>query len=69
MNYMRQSGHFLFEEDPFAKNALDIAKSMHETLLLLKLLQAKLQVKNMKKRYYDLHYTIIKNLSDERGEK
>ena len=69
MNYMRQSGHFLFEENPFAKNALDIAKTKHEALLLLKFLQAKPQVKNMKKRYYDLHYTIIKNLSNERGEK
>ena len=34
--YLRQSGIFHFEEDPFSKNAQGPAIIMHETLFLLK---------------------------------
>ena len=39
---------FQTEEDPFAKNAQGISKIYHEVLLLMKFLQTKPQVKNMK---------------------
>ena len=50
-----------FDEDPFAKNAQVSSKIYHEVLLLMKFLQTKPQVKNMKISYYDLYYTVIKN--------
>ena len=50
---------FQTQEDHFAKNAQDISKIYHEVLLLMKILQTKPQVKNMK-NYYDLYYTVIK---------
>ena len=56
--------NFQTQEDPFAKNAQGISKIYHEVLLLMKLLQTKLQVKNMSINYYDMYFTIIKT----RGE-
>ena len=47
-------------EDPFGKNDQSISKIYHEVLLLMKFLQTKPQVKNMKIKYYDLYYTVIK---------
>ena len=69
MNYMRQSNTFIFDKNPSAKNAQSIDMIMHEALLLKKFLQTKPPIKNEKINYYDLYYTIILNLSDERGEK
>ena len=68
MYYMRKSNTFQFEEDPFSKKAGGIAFIMLEALLLMKFLQAKPQIKNKNINYDDLYYTIIKNLSDDRGE-
>ena len=50
-----------FDEDPFAKNAQSFSKFHHEVLFLLKFLQLKSQVKNMKIKCYNLYYTVIKN--------
>ena len=49
------------DKDPLAKNAQGISKIYHEVILLMKFLQTKPQVKNMKNNYYDLFYTGIKN--------
>ena len=54
-----------FDEDPFAKNAQGISKIDHEVLKLMKFLQTKPQVRNMKINYYDLYYTVIKNRDDK----
>ena len=43
------------QEDAFAKNAQGISKIYHEVLLLMKFLQTKPQVKNMKINYYDFY--------------
>ena len=48
------------DRDPFSKNAQGVSKIYHEVLLLMKFLQTKPQVKNMKINYYDLYYTVIK---------
>ena len=64
MKYRRQSGNFQFEEDPFSKNSESISKIYHDVSLLMKFIQTKPQVKNMKS-YYDLYYTIIKNRDDK----
>ena len=53
------------DEDPFSKNAQGISLFYHEVLLLMKFLQTKPQVKNMNIKYYDLHYTVIKNRDDK----
>ena len=71
-NYENISNHyhemnnrnFIYEEDPFAKNAQGLIKKYHEVLLLNKLLQTKPQVKNMIINYYDFYYTLIKNRDD-----
>ena len=47
-------------QDPFAKNAQGISKIYREVLLLMKFLQTKPQIKNMKINYYDLYNTVIK---------
>ena len=57
--------NFKFEEDPFTKIAEGISKIYHEVLLLIKVLQTKPQVKNMNIKFYDLHYTVIKNRDDK----
>ena len=49
------------DEDPFAKNAQNIAKKYHGVFLLMNFLQAKPQLKNMNNKYYDLSYTVFKN--------
>ena len=54
-----------FDEDPFAKNAQGVNKIYHEVLKLMKFLQTKRQVKNMKIKYYDLFYTVIKNRDEK----
>ena len=42
------------DEDPFSKNAQLICKIYHEIVMLMKFLQTKPQVKDMKINYYDL---------------
>ena len=54
MNFMRQSGIFHFEEDPYNKVAQGIFFKMHEVLLILHFLQTKSQVENMKITSNDL---------------
>ena len=65
MNIRRQSGNFQFGEDPFSKNAQGNSKFYHEVFLLMKFLQTKPQVKNMKINCYDLFYTVIKNRDEK----
>ena len=45
MKYLRQSGHFHFDEDPFAKNAQKMVKVFHQVILLEKFLETKPQIK------------------------
>ena len=52
-------------EDPFAKNAQGIGNIYHEVLLFLKLLQTKLQVKNLNIKYYDLYCNVNKNRDEK----
>ena len=54
-----------FDEDPFAKNAQSIIKIYHEVLKLMKFSQTKPQVKNMNIKYFDLYYTVAKNIDDK----
>ena len=49
------------DENLFAKNAQGINKIYYEVLLLMKVLQTKLQVKNMKINHCDLNYTVIQS--------
>ena len=63
---MRQSNTFQFEIDPFSKDAQVIAFIMHEPFLIMKVLQTKPQMKIENITDYDLYYTIILNLSDDR---
>ena len=65
MNYRKQSGFFQFEEDPSAINAQGIDNLIHEALLIIKFLQTKPQIKSMNINYFDLYYTVIKNLTAE----
>ena len=51
---------FQTEQNPFSENAQGINKIYHELLLLMKFLQTKPEVKNMKINFYDLYYTVIK---------
>ena len=53
------------DQDPFAKNAQGVSKIFHEVLLLMNFLQTKPQVKNMNIKFYDLHYTVIKNRDEK----
>ena len=48
MNIRRQKSTFHFEEDLFSKNVQGTGKVYHEVLLIMKFLQTKPQVKNMK---------------------
>ena len=48
------------DEDLSSKNAKGINRIYHETLLLMKFLQTKPQVKNTNNNFSDLCYTIIK---------
>ena len=57
--------NFRLDEDPFAKNAQDIAKIYHEVLLLMRVLQTKPQIKNMNIIYYDIYYTVNKNRNEK----
>ena len=54
-------------QDPFAKNAQGISKIHHKVLLLMKFLQTKPQVKNMKNNYFDLYYTVIKTRDENKN--
>ena len=65
MNYRRQNGTFQLEEEYFSKNAQGINKNCHEAIVSTKNLQTKPQVKNMNMKYYDLYYTVIKNIDDK----
>ena len=58
----RSSNTFQFKEDPFAKNAQGIGNFFYEVLILMKFVQTKSQVKNVNINYYDLFYTVIKNI-------
>ena len=53
------------DEDPFSKNYQGISKIYHEVLMLMKLLQTKPQVKNMKINYYDSYCTVIKSRDEK----
>ena len=57
---MKNKNFQTHHEDPFSRNAQGISKIYHEVLFLMKFLQTKPQVKNMKIYYYDLYYTVIK---------
>ena len=61
----KNSRNFKFEEDPFFKIAQSISKLFNEVFLLMKVLQTKPQVKNMKTCFYDLYYTVYKNRGDK----
>ena len=56
--------NFKFEEDPFSKSDQSFSKFSHEVLLLMKFLQTKPQVRNMKIIFSDLFYTVIENRDD-----
>ena len=53
-------------QDPFSRNSQGINKIYHEVLLLMKFLQTKPQVKNMKINYYDFYNTVIKDRDENR---
>ena len=59
-----KNAKFQTQEDPLARNAQGISKIYHEVLLIMKFLQTKPQVKNMKINYYDLYSTVIKNRNE-----
>ena len=65
MNQERQCNTLKFEEDPCIKHAKGIAMIRLEILLLIKFLQIRPQVKVMIKKYYDLHYFVSKNLTED----
>ena len=54
LNIRRQSGNFQFQKNSFSKNVQGIGKTYHEVLLLMKFLQTKPQIKNMKINSFDL---------------
>ena len=54
MIYRRQKKAFEFEEHPFSKNVEGISNVHPEVLLLMKMLQTKIPVKNMNFNFYDL---------------
>ena len=56
---------FRLEEDPFSKNVERFGKLYHKVFFLMRFLQTKLQVRNMKNNIYDSYYTVIKNRDDE----
>ena len=58
--------NFQTQEDPFSRDAQGINKSYHDVLLLMKLSQTKPQVKNMNIIFYDLYYTVIKNIDESK---
>ena len=58
--------NFQTQEDPFAKKAKGISKTYHGVILLMKFLQTKPQIKNLKINYYDLYYTVIKNRDENK---
>ena len=57
--------NFIFEQDPFAKNAQGNSKLYHEVFLSMKFLQTKPYIRNMYNNYFDLYYTVIKNGEDK----
>ena len=59
-----QSNTFQFAKGPLSKNAQSFSKIYHEVWSLMKVLQANLQVKDMKINYYDLYYTVLENRDD-----
>ena len=59
-NYHRQNGTFHFAEPPSDRNVNGVSKIYHEVFLLMKFLQKKPQVKNMKNKYYGLYYAVLK---------
>ena len=63
MNYRKHSGYFPFEVEAASKGAQNIAKSIHEALLLVKSLQTNPEFKSKSINYYDLYYTFNKNSS------
>ena len=65
MKYIRQSNVFMFEGVPFSENPKGRVLIMHEVLLMLTFSQTKREVNSKKRRFYDLCYTIIGNLSNK----
>ena len=61
----KKNKNFQTQQDPFSRNAQGISKIYHEVLLLMKFLQTKPKVKNMKINYYDLYYTVIKTRNEK----
>ena len=61
---MKNKNFQSFDQVPFSKYTRGISKIYHELLLLMKFLQTKPQVKNMKNNYYDLYYTVIKTRNE-----
>ena len=59
----------MFEEKHFSNGIQGIAFILKEALLSTKFLQTKLHVQNRIINLLDLFYTIIRNLSDEGGER
>ena len=59
--------NFQTQQDPFSRNSQGISKIYHEVLLLMKFLQTKPQVKNMKINYFDLYYTVIKTRDENKN--
>ena len=55
--------------DTLSKDAQSRDFIIHESLVLMKFLLRKPQVKSKKMRFFDLYYKVIKNLSGEDGEK
>ena len=63
MSYLRQSGIFRSEADPFRRKTV-VTFMMHKVLLLLKFLQTKPQIRSKSSMFYDVYYTMFLKLSD-----
>ena len=57
--------NFIFKEDTFPKNAQGISEIFHESMLVMKFLQTRPQVKNMNNSFYDFNYTVIENRDEK----
>ena len=64
MKIRRRSGNFQFQEDLFSKKVQGIGRLYLEVSLLMKFLQTKPQVMNRNNIFYDLYYTVIKNINE-----
>ena len=64
-NYYYDNMNIRRDEDPFARNVLEINKIYREVILSRNFLQTKPQVRNMNINYYELNYTVIKNRDEK----